>query len=78
MDLHNEWVPEENCVNAQEEIDDFHVGFPRKPKSNQVHTEIPLTMELQSLMCPLPTPCMEAIDDNLPELQLNQLVYKSH
>ena len=30
-------------------------------------------------MRPLPTPYMEAIDDDLPlELQLNRLAYKSH
>ena len=79
-DLHNEWIPKENCTNAREEIDDFYTRFPHKPKSNdQVRSEIPLTMELRSLMCPLPTPCPEAIDDNLPsELQLNQVAYKSH
>ena len=78
-DLHNEWVPKENCTNAQEEIDDFYMRFPRKPRSNQVRTEISLTMELRSLMCPMPAPYTEAIDDNLPsELQLNRLAYKSH
>ena len=78
-DLHNEWVPQENCTNAQEEINDFYVRFPKKPKTNQVHTEIPLTMELCSLMRPMLTPHTEAIDDNLPsELQLNQLAYKLH
>ena len=79
-DLHNEWAPKENCANAQEEIDDFYARFPNKPKSNnRACLEIPLTMELRSLMCPLPTPYTEAIDDNLPsELQLNQLACKSH
>ena len=78
-DLHNEWVPKENCANAQEEIDDFYTRFPNKPKNNQARLEIPLTMELRSLMRPLPTPYTEAIDDNLPsELQLNRLAYKSH
>ena len=80
VDLHNEWVPKENCANAQEEIDDFYTRFPNKPKTNnQAHLEIPLTIELRSLMRPLPTPHTEAIDDHLPsELQLNRLAYKSH
>ena len=79
-DLHNEWVPKENCTNVQEEINDFYTRFPNKPKTNnQARLEIPLTMELRSLMWPLPTPYTEAIDESLPsELQLSWLAYKSH
>ena len=79
-DFHNEWVSQENCANVQDEIKDFYLQFPNKPKNiNQIRLEIPLTMELRSLLRPLPTPVTEAIDDKLPsELQLNRLAYKSH
>ena len=35
--------------------------------------------EARNIMCPMPAPHTDAIDDNLPsELQLNRLAYKSH
>ena len=78
--FHNVLVSQDNCANAKEEINDFYKSFCNKPKNvNQVQLEIPLTMELRSLLRPLPTPYTEAIDDSQPsELQLNRLAYKSH
>ena len=80
-DVHNEWIPAEDCDNAKDVVEDFHKKYPRKPKPRVDNSRciIPLTPELRSLMKPVPTPLTEPVDDSLPtELQLNRLSFKMH
>ena len=80
-DVHNEWIPAENCDNAKDAVEDFHKKYPRKPKPRIDNSRciIPLTPELRSLMKPVPTPLTEPVDDSLPtELQLNRLSFRMH
>ena len=63
-DIDNLWVSVESCQHAEEELDDFYRRFPSKPRPATLRRlKIPLTSELLTLMCPLPSPVMEPIDD---------------
>ena len=69
--------PERSGLGPEHDGERGEVSKPGSVRNTRL--EIPLTMELRSLMRPLPTPYTEAIDDNLPsELQLNRLAYKLH